>query len=762
MTAIGESVLRLEDPPLLTGRGCFVADLSFPHQLHMRVVRSARAHGRIRVIDTAAALATPGVVAVWTHRELADLPPIGLRGGIGTSQADVARLAPYLQPVLARERVRYIGEPVAAVFAEDPYVAEDAADLVTTEIEELPVRLAAEGAPGEFDFGHLSEADTIRKGYGNVEIAFDTADAVVELDLLVGRHSGVPLETRGALACYNPSADVIELHGAAKVPHATRDVLARVLGRSPVSVHLCESHVGGGFGIRGELYPEDVLVSLAALRLGRPVKWIEDRREHLMAANHSREQRHRVRAAVDREGRILALDDEFFHDQGAYLRTHGTRVADLTAGMLPGPYRVPAYRVVGHVRLTNKTPAATYRAPGRYEGTFVRERLLDAIADRLGIDRIEVRRRNLLGDAEMPYERPLDALGGDIVYDSGDYAGLLDKALAAVGWDEVQAALKEGRKAGEAVGAGLAFFVEKSGLGPSDRVTISVDGEGAVELVTGGASMGQGFETVMAQICAEALGADYRRVRVVHGRTDRIEHGIGAHASRATVMTGSATHIAALNLRAKALETAAGLMQLPAAALDLVDGKVIHKDRSDGPSVTLGEIVKNTPAGLSAEGRYTTDHMNYPYGVQIAVVRVDRDTGGVEIERFLAAYDIGRAVNPMFVEGQMAGGFAQGVGGALFEEFVYDEKGEPLSVTFADYLLPTAREVPALEVLLTEDAPSPLNTLGLKGAGEAGINGVGAAIAAAIDDAIDIPGAITQLPVPPRRLRDILNTRPAP
>ena len=762
MTAIGESVLRLEDPPLLTGRGCFVADLSFPHQLHMRVVRSARAHGRIRVIDTAAALATPGVVAVWTHRELADLPPIGLRGGIGTSQADVARLAPYLQPVLARERVRYIGEPVAAVFAADPYVAEDAADLVTTEIEELPVRLAAEGAPGEFDFGHLSEADTIRKGYGNVEIAFDTADAVVELDLLVGRHSGVPLETRGALACYNPSADVIELHGAAKVPHATRDVLARVLGRSPVSVHLCESHVGGGFGIRGELYPEDVLVSLAALRLGRPVKWIEDRREHLMAANHSREQRHRVRAAVDREGRILALDDEFFHDQGAYLRTHGTRVADLTAGMLPGPYRVPAYRVVGHVRLTNKTPAATYRAPGRYEGTFVRERLLDAIADRLGIDRIEVRRRNLLGDAEMPYERPLDALGGDIVYDSGDYAGLLDKALAAVGWDEVQAALKEGRKAGEAVGAGLAFFVEKSGLGPSDRVTISVDGEGAVELVTGGASMGQGFETVMAQICAEALGADYRRVRVVHGRTDRIEHGIGAHASRATVMTGSATHIAALNLRAKALETAAGLMQLPAAALDLVDGKVIHKDRSDGPSVTLGEIVKNTPAGLSAEGRYTTDHMNYPYGVQIAVVRVDRDTGGVEIERFLAAYDIGRAVNPMFVEGQMAGGFAQGVGGALFEEFVYDEKGEPLSVTFADYLLPTAREVPALEVLLTEDAPSPLNTLGLKGAGEAGINGVGAAIAAAIDDAIDIPGAITQLPVPPRRLRDILNTRPAP
>ena len=722
----------------------------------MRVVRSARAHGRIRVIDTAAALAAPGVVTVWTHRDVADLPPIGLREGIGTRQADVARLTPYLQPILARERVRYVGEPLAAVFAEDSYLAEDAADLIAVEIEELSVALAAD------DGVTCIEADVIRKGYGDLETAFAAAHAVVELDLAVGRHSGVPLETRGALARYDPAADVIELYGAAKVPHATRDVLARVLGRNPASVHLCEGHVGGGFGIRGELYPEDVLVVLAAMRLGRPVKWIEDRREHLMAANHSREQRHRVRAGVDREGRILALDDKFFHDQGAYLRTHGTRVADLTAGTLPGPYRVPAYRVVGHVRLTNKTPAATYRAPGRYEGTFVRERLLDAIADRLAIDRVEVRRRNLIDAAEMPYKRPLDAIGDDIVHDSGDYAGLLDKALAAVGWNQVQAALKERRAAGEAVGAGVAFFVEKSGLGPSDRVTILADREGTVELVTGGASMGQGFETVMAQICADALGVDYRRVRVVHGQTERIEHGVGAHASRATVMTGSATHVAALNLRVKALETAAGLMQLPAAALDLVDGKVIHKDGSDGPSITLGEIVKNTPGGLSAEGRYDTEHMNYPYGVHVCVVRVDRDTGGVAIERYLTAYDIGRAVNPMLIEGQISGGFAQGVGGALLEEFAYDERGEPLSVTLADYLMPTAHDIPLLEVIVTEDAPSPLNPLGLKGAGEAGVNGVGAAIAAAIDDAVGMPGAVTSLPVTPQRLRDILTSRPVP
>jgi CO/xanthine dehydrogenase Mo-binding subunit len=755
---VGHSVLRLEDPPLLTGKGSFVGDLSFSGQLHMRVVRSAYAHGRIVVIDAAAALAAPGVVAVWTSRDIADLRPIGLRGGLGTP-ADVAALAPYLQPVLARERVRYIGEPVAAVFAEDPYLAEDGADLVDVRVEELPVQLAAEDPPCEFAPGHGSEADIIRKGYGDVDTAFAKAHMAVELDLTVGRHSGTPLETRGAIGRYDPERDVVEMYGAAKVPHATRDGLARVLGRSPDSVHLHEGHVGGGFGIRGELYPEDVLVCAAAQRFGRPVKWIEDRREHLMAANHSRQQRHQIRAAVDRDGRILGIDDTFFHDQGAYLRTHGTRVADMTAGLLPGPYRVPAYRVTGFVRLTNKTPAATYRAPGRYEGTFVRERLLDAIAAKLGIDAVEVRRRNLISSAEMPYQRPLDAIGDEIVYDSGDYAGLMDKARAAVGWDALQAGLQRRRATGEAVGAGLAIFVEKSGLGPTDRVTISVDDQGIVEVVTGGASVGQGFETVMAQITAEALGVDYRRVRVVHGRTDRIEHGVGAHASRATVLTGSAVHIAATALKEKALGGAAGLMQLPVAALDLVDGRVIHRDRPDGPSMELREVARSMSGGLDAEGRYTTDHMNYPYGVHVAVVRVDRATGGVEIERYLTAYDIGRAVNPMLIEGQIAGGFAQGVGGALSEEFRYDERGEPLSVTFADYLMPTAREVPPLEVLVTEDAPSPLNPLGIKGAGEAGVNGVGAAIAAAIDEALGLPGAVTRLPVTPQRLKEILDNK---
>jgi CO/xanthine dehydrogenase Mo-binding subunit len=520
-------------------------------------------------------------------------------------------------------------------------------------------------------------------------------------------------------------------------------------------VHLFEGHVGGGFGVRGELYPDEVLTCVGALRLRRPIKWIEDRHEHFVATNHSRQQRHQVRAAVDADGRILGIEDIFFHDQGAYVRTHGARVLDLTAGMLPGPYRVPSYRAAGHYRLTNKTPAATYRSPGRYESTFVRERLIDAIAQRLGLDPIDVRRRNLIDKSEMPFERPLHALGDEIVLDSGDYAGLLAKALERFEWPKLTARLAARRRAGEAVGAGLAMFVEKSGLGPRDAVRIAVEPSGEIELVTGGSSLGQGFVTVMAQICADALGVDYRRVRVVHGQTNRIAQGIGAHATRATVMTGSATHVAASKLRALALKEAAPLLQTPADALTIVAGLVQRKDEPGGPSLALGDLARRLN-GLTVEGDFTTAHMTYPYGVHIAVVAVDRDTGRVDVERYAIAYDVGRAVNPKLVEGQLVGGLAQGLGGALSEEFVYDDRGEPLSTTFADYLVLTAHEMPAVDVLLTEDAPAPGNPLGLKGAGEGGVNAVGAAIAAAIDDAIGRPGAVTQLPVTPARLRALL------
>jgi CO/xanthine dehydrogenase Mo-binding subunit len=590
---------------------------------------------------------------------------------------------------------------------------------------------------------------------------------VVALELAIGRHSGVPMETRGAVARLHRG--ILELHGAAKVPHWNRDSLARMLGLPPSAVHLHEGHVGGGFGIRGELYPEDVLICLGALRLNRPVKWIEDRREHLFAANHSRQQRFRVRAAVDHDGRLLGIDGEFFHDQGAYVRTHAATVPDLTAAMLPGPYRMDAYRMVGRIRLTNKTPCGTYRAPGRYESTFVRERLMDAVAARLAIDPIAVRRRNLIAASAMPFARDFDTLGTELTYDSGDYAGLLDKALDVACWQKLREQIDRRQAAGEAVGAGLAMFVEKSGLGPFDGVRVTVDDTGAVEVITGAASVGQGMETVIAQICADTLGVDYRQVRVVHGQTDRIDFGMGAFASRVTVMTGEATRLAATRLRDKAIAAAASLLQSRPEALAVIDGKVVRKSAPSGPTVGLGDVARAlAPAskllseatpGLTAEGWVEQRHMAYPYGVHIAVVRVDRDTGAVVVERYLVAYDIGRAVNPMLIEGQIAGGVAQGLGGALFEEFLYDPRGEPLSVTFTDYLLPTARDIPRIETLISEDAPSPLNPLGLKGAGEGGTNPVGAALAAAIDDALGLPGTVTRLPVTPQRLREILRSR---
>ena len=757
---IGESVTRIEDRPLVTGHGHFAADVNFAHQLHMRVVRSPAAHARLRAIHADAARALPGVECVWTAADIAELDPIEFREG------KIEKLDPYRQPVLARNMLRYVGEPVAAVFATNAYIAEDAAELVTLDFDDLPPVMAADAPPGEFAPNLSTAAAIVTQGFGDVAAAFASAYAIVELDLSIGRHSGVPLETRGAIGRYDAARDVLELHGAAKVPHKNRETLAKAFGRSTAGVHLFEGHVGGGFGVRGEIYPEDILVLAAAMRLQRPIKWIEDRREHMIATNHSRQQRHKIRAAADKNGLLLAIDDEFYHDQGAYPRTHGVRVAETTCGILPGPYRLDAYRAVGHFRLTNKTPAATYRAPGRYETNFVRERLMDAIAHRLNLSPIEIRRRNLIRPEDMPFARPLSVLGEDVSYDTGDYAALLDKSLATIGWDALQNDIRDRRARGELVGAGLALFVEKSGLGPTDGARINVDTTGAVEVITGGASMGQGFETVMAQVCAEVLGVDYRKVRVVHGRTDRIEYGLGAHASRATVMSANAVAVAAAKVRGKAIDVAAELLQSDPAGLDVVNGEVVRAEGAAGPSVSLASIAqqlrplspgrRGREPGLTAEGWFETDHQVYPFGNQLAVVRVDRETGAVTVERFLAACDVGRAINPALVRGQIVGGFAQGLGGALYEEFLYGESGEPLSVTFADYLIPSCSEVPRIQVLIGEDAPTTRNPLGIKGAGEAGIAAVGAAIAAAVEDAIGVPGCVTQLPLTPQRVRGLL------
>ena len=507
------------------------------------------------------------------------------------------------------------------------------------------------------------------------------------------------------------------------------------------------------------------------MRLERAVKWIEDRREHLIAANHSRQQLHRIRAAVDADGVILAIDDRLFPRPGRLCAHPRARVVHMTAGMLPGPYRVPAYRSIGHFRLTNKTPAATYRAPGRYESTFVRERLVDAIADRLGIDRIEVRRRNCIAAAEMPYPRPLEALGEEIDYDTGDYVGLLDKLFVMAEWQKLNAEVAQRKQAGELVGVGVAMFVEKSGLGPTDGVKISVDTSGLVEVVTGGASLGQGFETVMAQVCADALGVDYQRCRVIHGQTDRIAFGIGAHASRATVMTASATHIAAMKLRAKALDVAAELLQAPPDALDIVDGagraqgperRPVDRARRDRATPRAGSKTRGRPRSRPRRRRLVQRRapglsLRRPYRRGAGRPRDRRRRGRALFHRLRhrPRHQPGAGRGPDRRR-LRAGARRRAVRGVHLRRARRSAGRDLRRLPDAD----ACARCRCPRSCCPRTTPRPLNPLGIKGAGESGITGVGAAIASAIDDAIGIPGAVTQLPVTPQRLKELLARRP--
>ena len=690
----------------------------------MRVVRSSHANARLLSIDTSAARATPGVHAVWTAADVADIPPIDFRLSkiAGTGRLSPARAGERTGCAMWASRSPWCS-PTIRISPRMPPTGS------CSMLEELPVLLRADDEPGEFEPGRSTEAGDVRKEYGDLDAAFRNAHAVVALELGVGRHSGVPLETRGAIGRYDGAREVLELHGAAKVPHWNRDQIAGMLGLSPSRVHLYEGHVGGGFGIRGELYPEDVLVCAAALRLRRPVKWIEDRREHLIAANHSRQQLHRIRAAIDAEGRILGIDDEFFHDQGAYVRTHAATVPDLAAAMLPGPYRVPAYRAVGHIRLTNKTPGGTYRAPGRFESTFVRERLLDAIAAKVGIDR----RRGAAPQSDLA--RPRCPTRGrskrsapHVTFDSGDYPGLLDKALAAI------------ELAGAAERRQAAARRRRSGRRRSRHVRREERSRSVRRRAGYGRYVwrcrGRHRRCLGRPGCRDRDRADLRRCarrrlparsrRAWPDRSHRLRHGCVRLARHGDDRRGDPPcGVRMFAPRRSSLRP--NCCRAQPEALDIVDGEVVRNGAAAGPSISLGEIARHLspasktlggrPPGLTAEGWFHTDHMNYPYGVHVAVVQVDRETGAVKVPRYLVAYDIGKAVNPMLVEGQIVGGVAQGLGGALLEEFLYDDRGEPLSVNFADYLMPTLREIPAIEVVISEDAPSPLNPMGLKGRG---------------------------------------------
>ena len=646
-----------------------------------------------------------------------------------------------------------MGEPLAVVVGDDPYACEDAAELVEIDIADESAVLDARTAQ--------NTAAELTRGYGDTDAAFAAAAHVVAIELAIGRHSGVPLEPRTLLVVPDPDRGALDIFGMTKVPVWNRDLLADMLGVDETLIRVHAVDAGGGFGVRGEFYPEDFLIPWLAAKTGRPVKWAEDRAEHLMAVNHSRQQYHRVAAAFTADGRMLGLADDIIQDNGAYCRTHGVAVPELTVAMLPGPYQVPAYRGRVRVVLTNKTPCGTYRAPGRFEGTAAREHLLDVAATQLGIDPIELRMRNLVRPTEMPHARPISTLGTDLILDTGDYPALLAAAVKEAGRLGYRDQARD-RPDGRLRGLGLAMFLEKSGLGPQETADVTVSRSGAVHVHSGGTSLGQGIETVLAQITADALGVNPRTVHVTAGDTAAQPFGAGSWASRSTAVGGSAVHQAALAVRERALQLAARMLEAAEEDLDLADGLV--SVRGD-PAIrlSLAEIAKaaapasrylkeGEPAGLSARRRFEVSHMTYPYGAHAAVVEVDPGTGQVRVLRYLVAYEVGRAINPMLVEGQLRGGVAQGIGGALLEEFGYDEAGQPQAITFIEYRLPTAAEIPPVDVLLSQDAPSPGNPLGVMGAGEGGINAVGAAVANAVRDALGLAGGVGQLPLTPARV----------
>jgi carbon-monoxide dehydrogenase large subunit len=754
--AIGASILRHEDPPLLTGRARYVGDIRLSGLLAMAVVRSTVAHGRIIDVDTAAARELPGVEAVFIARDLTealgDVPRIPPRVSFDQT------VVPYLQPILAVDRVRFVGEPVAIIIAEDRYIAEDAAALVYVDIDPLEPFLDVTAIGGEqiHDAGNL--ITTLVGEYGDLDAALETAEVVVRVELTVGRHSGVPMETRGITVEFDPSSNRLSVHGATKVPHWNRDMIAELLQIPPSRLTMKETAVGGGFGVRGELYPEDVLAVWAADRLHRSVTWIEDRREHLIVANHSREQRHQALIAGDRNGRITAIASEFRVDMGAYVRTHSIRVPDLTLSMLPGPYDVANYRAAAQCITTNKTPTGTYRSPGRFESSFVRERLIDLFAAEIGADPVEIRRVNLIKPSQIPYERPLSSTGQPMLFGEGDFPKILDLAVEAFDWDD----LADRRARGEPVGVGVAMFLEKSGLGPWETGSVEVEPDGLVRVRSGCSSVGQGLRTVLAQIVADRLEIDVSQVRVELLDTDRTEYGIGSYASRSTVTAGSALVQAADSVIETTMKVAAAEFEVGLEDLRYRNGSV-EVEGSPEFRMSLFEVASRlnpmgasrygeSKPGLKANAVFNAERVVYPCGAQLALVSVDMETGAVNVEKLVLCYDIGRSINPMLVAGQMEGGAIQAIGGTLLEAFVYDDFGNPLGTSFMDYLLPTMAETPEMFPIASETTVTTTNPLGIKGAGEGGVPGVAAAIACAVEQAVGRSGVVTSLPIRPENL----------
>ena len=761
----GERVGRLEDAALLRGKGRFIDDIRLPGMLEAAFVRSPHAHAAVRGIDKTAAVACPGVHAVFT---LGDLLPHLQTERLVVGLPSASYKQEQNRPALAGDEVVHVGEPVAIVVADSRYIAEDAAALVGVDYDSLPAvsdcRAAlAAGAPRVHRHALHNLLAEFDMGYGDVDGAFAGAAHVFRESLWQHRGGSHSIECRGAVAVHDAMEDRLTLWSSTQMPHAAQRMLCDMLGRDENRVRVVTPDVGGGFGPKLVFYPEDVVTALAALLVGRPVKWIEDRREHFVATTQERDQYWEVEIAVDGEAHVLGVRGSLIHDHGAYT-ARGINLPQNSAETVTLQYAVPAYSMNIQVALTNKVPVTPVRGAGHPQGTFVMERLLDRVARELGLDRAEVRRRNLIPTDRMPYTTQLKTRGGrPVVLDSGDYPKCQQDALARAGWEAFGARQHAARAQGRYLGIGLANFCKGTGRGPFEAVTVRIGPSGKVHIYSGAAAMGQSTGTMLTQIVAEQLGGMMENVTVTTGDTAAISLGLGGSNSRQAVIAGSSAHIAALKVREKALKIAGHL--LDAAESDLeIDGDRIQVKSMRDRSVSLGEVARSVagtagyalPAGvtpgLEATEHVVIDDMAHANGTAVVEVEVDVETGAVEIQKFVAVHDCGRIINPMIVDGQILGGTAHGIGNALFEWMGYDENAQPVTTNLGEYLLVTATEMPHIEIVHHE-SPTPLNPLGVKGIGECGGIPVSAAIVSAIEDALIPFGVhIAQTPIFPAQI----------
>jgi len=785
----GARVQRIEDPRLLRGKGTYVDDIDLPEMLHAGVLRSTHARARILNIDTSAARVLPGVHLVLTASDLGEvLEPSPLL------VPHHALTQPRTQLPLALNEVHYVGEAVAMVVADSRYIAEDALDLIDVEYDPLPVVHSLEVASAkDAPLVHADVPDNIAahlvQVVGDPDAVFASAPHVERETLLMDRGAAMPMECRGVLARWDEYEGMLTCWISTQGPIPIRNGLAAIFHLPEHKVRVIAPDVGGGFGTKIMMfYPEEILTPFAAIRLGRPVKWIEDRREHFISANQERSQIHEVEYAFDDQGILLAVRDKFLHDTGAYT-PYGIIVPIITACTLPGPYRLKDYYSEFTVLYTNKVPVSPYRGAGRPHAVFVMERIMDRIAKELNMDRAEVRSRNFISPDEFPWDVGLVYQdGGPTKYDSGNYQAGLDKLKALLDYDNFPAMQAEARKQGCYLGIGIGCYVEGTGIGPYEGAQVRVESDGRVFAATGVTTQGQAHFTTFAQIVADQLGVNPKDVLVTTGDTQAFNWGVGTYASRAATIAGSAMHLAAVKVREKAKRVAADLFEASPDDIELANGKVFVKD-APHRALTLGQVAISAnplryaygenarklmsmnlagprpgPAllperggpGLEATEFYSPPHGSFASGVHGAIIQVDPKTGMVTFVKYAAVHDCGRVINPIVVEGQVHGGVAQGIGGAFFERLVYDEEGQLINASFMDYLLPTAAEIPPIIVDHVE-TPSPLNPLGVKGAGEAGVIPVPALFASAIDDALTPFGVrVREMPLHPCRLYELL------